>query len=68
MTPSPTTPSTDRVWLTSEDLASRFGVPLATIRKWRYEGTGPRGVKLGRHVRYALTAVVEFEESLEAAS
>lgn len=38
--------------LTTEDVAELCNVPIATVRKWRYEGTGPTACKLGRHVRY----------------
>ncbi len=27
-------------------------MPLATVYRWRTRGGGPRGVKVGRHVRY----------------
>jgi excisionase family DNA binding protein len=35
-----------------QQLADYLGVPLATVYRWRYEGTGPRGIKVGKHVRY----------------
>jgi hypothetical protein len=28
-------------WLSNEDVAKRYGVPVATVRKWRATGTGP---------------------------
>jgi hypothetical protein len=42
-------------------IAVRFLVPEATVRKWRQNGTGPRGVRFGRHVRYALADVEAWE-------
>jgi predicted DNA-binding transcriptional regulator AlpA len=45
-------------WLTTESLGDMLNIPLATIRHWRYVGTGPAYVKLGRAVRYS-KAVVE---------
>ena len=39
-------------WLSSEDLSNEFRIPLPSVRRWRYTGLGPPGVKLGRHVRY----------------
>lgn len=48
-------------WLSNEDLAERYGVPLATIRKWRHEARGPAGVRFGRHVRYSLVEVERWE-------
>ena len=42
----------DEHWLSNEGLAERYGVPVATVRRWRYTGEGPPGVRFGRHVRY----------------
>lgn len=39
-------------WLDTAGLAEWLDVPEATVVQWRYKGTGPRGVRLGRHVRY----------------
>jgi excisionase family DNA binding protein len=39
-------------FLSPEDLAAELRVPLATVYGWRYKGTGPRALKVGRHVRY----------------
>lgn len=49
-------------WLTNEDLAGRYKVPLKTILDWRHRGVGPRGVKFGRHVRYSLAACRQWED------
>lgn len=38
--------------LTSDEVAEFFKVPVWTVRKWRASGTGPKGVRVGRHVRY----------------
>ncbi len=43
--------------LTSQDVADYCRVPLATVRSWRYRGTGPMAYKVGRHVRYSRVAV-----------
>jgi excisionase family DNA binding protein len=34
------------------ELAVRLGVSRSTLQSWRYEGRGPRFIKLGRLVRY----------------
>jgi excisionase family DNA binding protein len=39
-------------YLTTEEVAGLFKVPVWTVRKWRSRGTGPRGSVIGRHVRY----------------
>ena len=41
----------DRLW-TVQDLAEYLGVPVNTVYKWRTTGDGPRGLRVGRHVRY----------------
>ena len=38
--------------LTPDDVAELLGVPRATLRQWRYKGIGPRGVRVGKYVRY----------------
>lgn len=35
------------------DLATFLGVPVATIYAWRTDGRGPRGIRIGRHVKFA---------------
>lgn len=47
--------------LTPEDLVERFGVPISTIYRWNYMGTGPRYMTVGKHVRYRLTDVESWE-------
>ncbi|WP_381793747.1 helix-turn-helix transcriptional regulator [Streptomyces niveus] len=39
-------------YLTPVDLADLLGVPLETIYQWRRKDTGPRGFRVGRHIRY----------------
>jgi predicted DNA-binding transcriptional regulator AlpA len=34
------------------EVSHDLGVPVATLARWRYFGTGPRWIKVGRHVRY----------------
>ncbi|MBI0296831.1 helix-turn-helix domain-containing protein [Streptomyces sp. PRKS01-29] len=39
-------------YLTPLDLADLIGVPVETIYQWRRKGTGPRGFRVGRHLRF----------------
>jgi excisionase family DNA binding protein len=39
-------------YLTPLDLADLLGVPVETVYQWRRKRTGPRGFRVGRHVRY----------------
>lgn len=34
------------------ELAEFLGIPVSTICQWRYRGQGPRGYRVGRHVRF----------------
>lgn len=36
----------------NEAVAAYLGVPVATVRAWRVAGIGPRGFRVGKHVRY----------------
>lgn len=49
--------------LSMSDLADREGVPLQTVRGWRTKGYGPRGMAVGRHVRYRLSDVIAWEDA-----
>jgi excisionase family DNA binding protein len=38
--------------LKAEDVADLLQVPVGTLYRWRYSRTGPRAMKVGRHLRY----------------
>jgi predicted DNA-binding transcriptional regulator AlpA len=44
-------------YLTPEDIANLFSVPLETVYGWRKKRTGPPGFRVGKHVRYDPAAV-----------
>lgn len=46
-----------------DELASYWGVSINTLRKWRWEGKGPRFVKLGRKVVYRRLDVEAFADA-----
>lgn len=41
----------DGLW-TPQVLAAFLGVPVKTLYSWRYLGTGPPFIRVGRHLRY----------------
>jgi excisionase family DNA binding protein len=46
---------TDTHLLTPDDAAAYLGaLPVRTLERWRYAGTGPAFVRVGKHVRYRL--------------
>lgn len=42
---------TDELW-TPAQVAEYYKVPIRTLHQWRYQHTGPRAAKIGRHLRY----------------
>lgn len=38
--------------MTAAEVAEHLGVPVATLYQWRYRREGPRGLRVGRHLRY----------------
>jgi excisionase family DNA binding protein len=38
--------------LTPQEVADYLRVPVQTLYRWRYLGTGPRAALVGRHLRY----------------
>lgn len=49
-------------WISRQELAERYGVPVKTPAEWASKGTGPRYAKFGRHVRYRLGDVIDWEQ------
>lgn len=49
------------VILTPEELAVMLKLPsVETVYQWRRKRTGPPGFRAGRHVRFELTAVLDW--------
>ena len=48
-------------WLSRQELAERYGVPVKTPAERASKGTGPRYAKFGKHVRYRLSDVIDWE-------
>lgn len=55
---------TPEIFLTSNDLAARWGMTPVAVRAMRYRGDGPEFIVLSeRRIRYRLAAVIEFERN-----
>ena len=46
--------------LTPDDVAVVLGVPKATLYRWKYHQTGPKAIKVGRHLRYRAEDVESY--------
>ena len=55
-------------YLTPEDLAVLFEVPVSTIYGWRQKHYGPRAAKIGKHLRYRRVEVDRWVAQQMAAS
>ena len=51
-TESSNTPHAGDELMSIKEVAALLRVPEATLRYWRHLGTGPRGFRIGRSVRY----------------
>jgi excisionase family DNA binding protein len=43
-----------------DEVACRLDVPKTTLYGWRHKGKGPRSHRVGRHLRYRWTEVLEW--------
>ncbi|HKE72466.1 MAG TPA: helix-turn-helix domain-containing protein [Acidimicrobiales bacterium] len=46
--------------LTTEQLAELVHVPVNTVHYWRAQGTGPKGIKIGKRVIYRASDVAAW--------
>jgi excisionase family DNA binding protein len=62
----PQTPGSggDRL-LSVDDLSTYLGVPVKTLYQWRHKGLGPRGLRVGRHLRYRRQDVDSWLDGLD---
>jgi predicted DNA-binding transcriptional regulator AlpA len=57
----------ERLW-TPDELAARYGISPLTLRQWRWQGIGPRPLKVGRRVLYPESEIAAWERKRAAAS
>lgn len=48
--------------MSGQDVAEYLDVPVKTIYTWRYHGDGPRGFRVGRHLRFRWNDVEAWVE------
>jgi excisionase family DNA binding protein len=49
--------------ITTAELAEYLDVPIGTVYAWRNRGDGPRGFRVGRHIRFRPEDVTAWLES-----
>ncbi|TRW45704.1 helix-turn-helix transcriptional regulator [Georgenia yuyongxinii] len=54
--------------LSVHELAEYLGVPTRTIYDWRQTGHGPRGIRVGRHLKFAVSDVAAWIDAQRAAT
>lgn len=50
--------------LTLHELSEYLDIPEGTLKDWRLKKKGPKGIKLGGHLRYRLSAVNSYLDQL----
>lgn len=59
--PDPRPPLTDASDVISiDEVARRLDIPKATLYQWRYKRIGPRSHRIGKHLRYRWSDVLEW--------
>lgn len=43
-----------------DEVARRLDIPKTTLYKWRHKNKGPRSHRIGRHLRYRWSDVLEW--------
>jgi excisionase family DNA binding protein len=51
--------------MTTREVSEYLRVPVSTLYRWRYVGTGPPSIKVGRHKRYRREAVTAWLKEQE---
>ena len=54
--------------LSIDELAEYLGVPIRTIYDWRQTGHGPCGIRVGRHLKFAVSDVMAWVDTQREAS
>lgn len=44
-------------FLSPKELAGLLGVPIGTVYRWNYDGSGPKRHVIGKHVRYRVADI-----------
>ncbi len=53
----------DKKFINQIELSRRWGISHRTLERWRWQGTGPRFVKIGNRVVYDLKDIEAYEDA-----
>jgi hypothetical protein len=62
------TSAADSPWRTIDEVAAHYRTTPATVRYWRKTGYGPRGRRVGQHVRYHVDEIERFDRESDGAT
>lgn len=48
--------------LSIKELSELLRVPVPTIYRWRSTGDGPKAIRVGRHLRFAIADILDWLE------
>ncbi|MEZ0355489.1 helix-turn-helix transcriptional regulator [Mycobacterium sp. SA01] len=51
------------MWLTRDEVCARLRISKSTVESWAVQRTGPPFAKFGRHVRYRLSDLIDWENA-----
>lgn len=57
-----------QMWFSTPEVSERLGLPIDTFRKIRARGLGPRGVMMGRQLRFHVDDLEQWERERREAS
>ncbi|MGW0230896.1 helix-turn-helix transcriptional regulator [Actinopolymorpha singaporensis] len=56
----------ERLW-SVHDVSEFLGIPVATLYRWRCTGSGPKSIRIGKHLRYDPVEVYAWVREQQAA-
>jgi excisionase family DNA binding protein len=51
--------------LTPDEVADILKIPKSTLYSWRHHGSGPKAIRVGRHLRYRQRDLEKYLDDLE---
>ena len=53
----------EKPFINQIELSRRWGISPRTLERWRWQGIGPKFIKLGNRVVYAIEEIKDYEAS-----